>query len=419
MVGAAAGQGLMGQGLVDRQVIKIPASGSLSGAGPMGGLRLWVSAPRAGWIEDSPTCGPPSADGRRPRSTTPSSRDPASRQGRPPAPRPRRLGRPCGAGRRPGRQPQVTASLARCLQAGEVDERLLNVLATHGDPERAHHGSPRSRPGLAGCPPHRRDRPHRRQAVAIGGSGRTPFEPSRRSDRLSPADVTTDPVRPATPVIRVTYPAGAPAVTGDPVMPRPSPSVAGERGHRGLVAAQFTGPEYTEQILPRPTSGCGSAAVLVPGPGRGLARRLAAQGSAVVGIDPVAESTKRPGRVARLRAVGCGGLLAEPSFGAAVACLVFEHIGRSTRPSTGGRVEPGGRFVFFLNTCCCRLGRLDRRPDPRPARAVLADRRLPDQAATIGREGRVRPPARNCAISVSRSAGASGAYVRRGSGEAY
>jgi SAM-dependent methyltransferase len=116
-------------------------------------------------------------------------------------------------------------------------------------------------------------------------------------------------------------------------------------------------PEYTEQILPLAEAELAAARrVLDVGCGDGQVSRLAAaSGAEVVGIDP----TWKCVRVAAQRAGGPGFAmagaaalpLADASFDAVVACLVFEHI-REVDQAIGevARVlRPGGRFCFFLN----------------------------------------------------------------------
>jgi SAM-dependent methyltransferase len=115
--------------------------------------------------------------------------------------------------------------------------------------------------------------------------------------------------------------------------------------------------EYEEQILPLAAE-ClaGAARVLDVGTGEGqVARLVAGLGALVVGVDPTLAQL----HVARER--GCGPLwtrgraealpFRDAGFDAVVVCLVFEHLS-DHRPAIAeiARVlEPGGRFVFFLN----------------------------------------------------------------------
>ena len=116
-------------------------------------------------------------------------------------------------------------------------------------------------------------------------------------------------------------------------------------------------PEYEEQILPLAVEHLReSRRVLDIGTGDGqLARRGADLGAVVVGIDP----TWNQVTVARQRGGGpvyaSGGAASLPfpdlSFDTVVACLVFEHIEAADQAiaEVGRVLEPGGRFLFFLN----------------------------------------------------------------------
>ena len=78
-------------------------------------------------------------------------------------------------------------------------------------------------------------------------------------------------------------------------------------------------------------------------------------------------------------------------------------------PRSAGCCAPGGRFLFFLNHPLLQTPgqRLDRRPDPRPARAVLADRPLPRRGRDDrgGGEGRVHPVHPPAAVALRQRAG--------------
>ena len=130
--------------------------------------------------------------------------------------------------------------------------------------------------------------------------------------------------------------------------------------HAGWWQREFTegvDPEYTEQILPLADKWlAGRSRVLDVGTGEGqLARRLAAAGATVMGIDPteaqIVEAARRGGGPAYARAGAVTLPFADGSFDAAVACLVFEHIDDvdGAIGEVARVLATGGRFVFFLN----------------------------------------------------------------------
>ena len=117
-------------------------------------------------------------------------------------------------------------------------------------------------------------------------------------------------------------------------------------------------PEYEEQILPLAVETVGAGRrVLEVGTGEGqVARVLAAAGAPlVVGIDPtnaqIVEAEARGGGPVYVR--GAADALPHPdgAFDTVVACLVFEHIDDVDEAiaEVARVLEPGGRFVFFLN----------------------------------------------------------------------
>ena len=116
-------------------------------------------------------------------------------------------------------------------------------------------------------------------------------------------------------------------------------------------------PEYEEQILPLAEEHLrGARRVLDIGTGEGQVARLAAKlGADVVGLDPtwnqVTEAKQRGGGPAYLRAGAAELPFPDASFDVAVACLVFEHIEQVDEAiaEVARVLEPGGRFLFFLN----------------------------------------------------------------------
>ncbi|HEY8216649.1 MAG TPA: methyltransferase domain-containing protein [Acidimicrobiia bacterium] len=132
--------------------------------------------------------------------------------------------------------------------------------------------------------------------------------------------------------------------------------------HAGWWQQHFTDgadPEYEEQILPLAEHHlAGAARVLDVGCGEGqLARRIAALWGAplVTGIDPtegqVATAVARGGSVRYARASAEGLPFPASSFDAAVICLTLEHLDpfEPAVHEISRVLEPGGRFVCFLN----------------------------------------------------------------------
>jgi SAM-dependent methyltransferase len=116
--------------------------------------------------------------------------------------------------------------------------------------------------------------------------------------------------------------------------------------------------EYEDQIIPLAREcWAGTCRLLDVGTGEGQLARLAVKDGAelVVGVDPtraqLTVARERGGGVAYARANADGLPFADASFDTVVVCLVFEHIADHV-PAIAeiARVlEPGGRFVFFLN----------------------------------------------------------------------
>jgi SAM-dependent methyltransferase len=116
--------------------------------------------------------------------------------------------------------------------------------------------------------------------------------------------------------------------------------------------------EYEEQILPMAAEHlAGALEVLDVGTGEGQIARLAMAGGAkrVIGVDPtraqLVEAARRAGGPAYARAGAAALPFSDDRFDAVVACLVFEHIVEvdAAIAEVGRVLQPGGRFLFFLN----------------------------------------------------------------------
>jgi SAM-dependent methyltransferase len=116
--------------------------------------------------------------------------------------------------------------------------------------------------------------------------------------------------------------------------------------------------EYVEQILPMAATHLqGARRVLDVGTGEGQVARLAvATGSSlVVGVDPtaaqVAVAHERAGGPVYARSGAAALPFPDATFDVVVACLVFEHIRDvdAAIAEVARVLEPGGRFLFFLN----------------------------------------------------------------------
>jgi SAM-dependent methyltransferase len=117
-------------------------------------------------------------------------------------------------------------------------------------------------------------------------------------------------------------------------------------------------PEYTEQILPLAAEYLArSRRVLDVGTGEGQVARLAVHAGAelVVGLDPtwnqIRVASERGGGPLYLRSGAAGLPFGDATFDTVVACLVFEHIEDvdDAIAEVARVLEPGGRFLFFLN----------------------------------------------------------------------
>ncbi|HVM09156.1 MAG TPA: class I SAM-dependent methyltransferase [Acidimicrobiales bacterium] len=119
--------------------------------------------------------------------------------------------------------------------------------------------------------------------------------------------------------------------------------------------------EYEEQILPMALAELTEAKsqrVLDVGTGEGQIARLAqtkAHAPSVVGIDPthaqIDEAHRRGGGPAYARAGAAHLPFPDAAFDTVIACLVFEHIDDVDEAiaEVSRVLEPGGRFLFFLN----------------------------------------------------------------------
>ena len=115
--------------------------------------------------------------------------------------------------------------------------------------------------------------------------------------------------------------------------------------------------EYVEQIVPMAAERLtGARRVLDVGTGDGqLARVAHGLGAEVVGVDPtmaqITVAGQKAGGPGYVRAEAASLPFPDATFDVVLACLVFEHISAvdAAIAEVGRVLEPGGRFVFFLN----------------------------------------------------------------------
>ena len=122
---------------------------------------------------------------------------------------------------------------------------------------------------------------------------------------------------------------------------------------RGFTAG--ADPEYEEQIIPLAVEFlAGRRHVLDVGCGEGQIARLV-RADRVIGVDPtwaqLEVAAERAGGPAYARARADALPFGDGSFDAVVACLVFEHIHAvdAAIAEVARVLQPGGRFLFFLN----------------------------------------------------------------------
>ena len=165
-------------------------------------------------------------------------------------------------------------------------------------------------------------------------------------------------------------------------------------------------PEYEEQILPLAAE-ClaGARAVLDVGCGEGQVSRLAGTlpgVERVVGVDPTwaqlrgRDRARRRSRLrARRRRPAAVPRTSRSTRSSPAWCSSTSTTSTTPSPRWRGCCVPGGRFALLPQppVAADAEQRLDRRPDPRPARAVLAHRPVPGRGrdARGGGEGRVHP----------------------------
>jgi SAM-dependent methyltransferase len=116
--------------------------------------------------------------------------------------------------------------------------------------------------------------------------------------------------------------------------------------------------EYVEQIIPMAIERLkGAKRILDVGTGEGQLARIACglDAELVVGVDPtwtqIEVAAQKGGDPSYVRSEAAMLSFADESFDCVLACLVFEHIAAmdSAIAEVARVLEPGGRFVFFLN----------------------------------------------------------------------
>ena len=165
-------------------------------------------------------------------------------------------------------------------------------------------------------------------------------------------------------------------------------------------------PEYEEQILPLAAERLARRRTRARrrvrrGAGR-PARRALGGVERVVGVDPTwrpdrggRRARRRPGVRPRPAPARCRSPTARSTPSSPASCSSTSTTSTTPSPRWPACCAPGGRFLLLPQPPAAADAeqRLDRRPDPRPARAVLAHRPVPRRGRDDrgGGEGRVHP----------------------------